>query len=43
VNFHDPAFWQKGFDEIRALVDRAEALADTLASQAGSGRGRGTL
>ena len=31
VDFHDPAFWQKGFDEIRALVDRAEALAASLA------------
>lgn len=30
VEFHDPEFWQKGFDEIRALVDRAEALAETL-------------
>ena len=30
VDFHDPAFWQKGFDEIRALVDRAEALAASL-------------
>jgi len=30
VDFHDPAFWQRGFDEIRALVERAEALAVTL-------------
>jgi oligoendopeptidase F len=34
VDFHDPAFWQKGFDEIRALVDRAEALAASLAPPA---------
>jgi oligoendopeptidase F len=27
VDFHDPAFWQKGFDEIRSLVERAEELA----------------
>jgi len=43
VDFHDPAFWQKGFDEIRALVDRAEALAEVLASQAGNGPSRGAL
>lgn len=44
VDFHDPAFWQKGFDEIRALVERAEALADTLASQqVESGRVGGAL
>jgi oligoendopeptidase F len=30
VDFHDPAFWQKGFDEIRGLVERAEGLARTL-------------
>lgn len=30
VDFHDPTFWQKGFDEIRSLVERAEALAETL-------------
>lgn len=30
VNFRDPGFWQKGFDEIRALVDRAAALAAQL-------------
>ena len=30
VNFHDPAFWQKGFDEIRGLVERAEELAGKL-------------
>ena len=34
VDFHDPTFWQKGFDEIRALVDRAEALAATLTPEA---------
>lgn len=33
VDFHDPAFWQKGFDEIRGLVERAR----TLAAQAGRG------
>jgi oligoendopeptidase F len=31
VDFHDPTFWQKGFDEIRSLVDRAEELAGRLA------------
>jgi oligoendopeptidase F len=31
VDFHDPAFWQKGFDEIRTLVERAERLAGKLA------------
>jgi oligoendopeptidase F len=30
VDFHDPAFWQKGFDEIRSMVERAERLAGTL-------------
>jgi len=30
VDFHDPAFWQKGFDEIRGLVERAEELAGKL-------------
>jgi oligoendopeptidase F len=39
VDFRDPAFWQKGFDEIRALVERAEELAGTQASQ-GSARAR---
>lgn len=27
VDFRDPRFWQKGFDEIKGLVDRARALA----------------
>lgn len=27
VNFRDPGFWQKGFDEVRGLVDRGEAIA----------------
>jgi len=43
VDFHDPAFWQKGFDEIRALVDRAESLADTLAGAPEIGRDRAAL
>lgn len=43
VDFHDPAFWQKGFDEIRALVDRAEALADALAGPTEAGRDRAPL
>jgi oligoendopeptidase F len=30
VTFRDPGFWQKGFDEIRALVDRAKTLAQQL-------------
>ena len=32
VDFHDPAFWQKGLDEIRGLVERAEELAGELRS-----------
>jgi len=43
VDFHDPAFWQKAFDEIRALVDRAEALAGTLIGVTEGGRDRATL
>lgn len=27
VDFHDQAFWQRGFDEIRNLVERAQELA----------------
>ena len=27
VDFHDPKFWQKGFDEIRGLVSRMARLA----------------
>lgn len=27
VDFHDPSFWQKGFDEIRRLVAQAVSLA----------------
>lgn len=38
VNFHDPVFWQKGFDEIRALVERAEELAAEVESGAGATR-----
>jgi len=30
ADFHDPSFWQKGFEEIRGLVDRAEELAGKL-------------
>ncbi len=30
VDFRDPGFWQKGFDEVRGLVERAQALARTL-------------
>jgi len=30
VDFLDPAFWQKGFDEIRRLVTQATALAGEL-------------
>jgi len=37
VDFHDPAFWQQGFDEIQSLVDRAEQLAGTLAFQPSGG------
>ena len=33
VDIHDPAFWQKGFDELRALIELAEELA-------GGGEGR---
>lgn len=28
VDFHDPNFWQKGFDEIRSLVKRVEGLVE---------------
>ncbi|MCH8056021.1 MAG: oligoendopeptidase F, partial [Deltaproteobacteria bacterium] len=28
VDFHDPGFWQKGFDEIRGLVKRVEGLVE---------------
>jgi oligoendopeptidase F len=28
VNFQDPAFWQKGFDELGRLVERFEELAE---------------
>jgi oligoendopeptidase F len=28
VDFRDRSFWQKGFDEIRTLVDRVKVLAD---------------
>ena len=28
VDFRDRSFWQKGFDEIRTLVERAKALAE---------------
>jgi oligoendopeptidase F len=31
VDIHDPAFWQKGFDELRSLVRRAEELAAQIA------------
>ena len=31
VNIRDSAFWQKGFDELRGLVERAEALAQATA------------
>ena len=34
VDVHDPAFWQKGFDELGALIELAETLA-------GPGDGRG--
>ncbi len=43
VDFHDPAFWQKGFDEIRALVDRAEALADALTATPEGAGARGAV
>ncbi|MEX0802096.1 MAG: oligoendopeptidase F, partial [Candidatus Binatia bacterium] len=29
VNIHDPAFWQKGFEEIRGLVTRLKELINT--------------
>jgi oligoendopeptidase F len=32
VDFHDPEFWQKGFDEIRSLVNRIEGLVNHLSS-----------
>lgn len=30
VDFHDPAFWQKGFDEIRSLVQGVEELVEQI-------------
>lgn len=30
VDIHDPAFWQKGFDEIQGLVNKIEALAEQI-------------
>ena len=30
VDFHDPAFWQKGFDEIAGLVRRFEAVVEEI-------------
>jgi oligoendopeptidase F len=30
VDFHNPEFWQKGFDEIRGLVRRMEELAKPI-------------
>ena len=30
VDFHSSAFWQRGFDEIRGMVKRAEMLATKL-------------
>lgn len=32
VDFRDPSFWQKGFDEMRHLVDWAHELADEVES-----------
>jgi oligoendopeptidase F len=43
VDFHDPAFWQKGFDEIHALIERAEALAETLTAAPQGAPGRAAL
>ena len=40
VDFHDPAFWQKGFDEIRSLVERAEELAGALGRKGAEAKGR---
>ncbi len=41
VDFHDPAFWQKGFDEIRSLIERAEQVAGEVGSrEAGVQTGR---
>ncbi len=28
VDIHDPKFWQKGFDEIRGLVERFRKLVE---------------
>ncbi len=30
IDFRDPGFWQKGFDEIRRLVEQAQALAEHM-------------
>jgi oligoendopeptidase F len=40
ADFHDPAFWQKGFDEIRALVERAEELAGMPSGEGSARMGR---
>jgi oligoendopeptidase F len=32
ADFRDPAFWQKGFEEIRGLIERAERLARQMGS-----------
>jgi oligoendopeptidase F len=33
VDFHDPAFWQRGFDELGALIEMAEELAGPRAGR----------
>jgi oligoendopeptidase F len=43
VDFHDPAFWQKGFDEMRTLIERAESLAETLTTTPQGAPGRAAL
>jgi oligoendopeptidase F len=39
VDFHEPAFWQRGCDEICGLVERAEALAARLGCEETGSRG----
>lgn len=30
IDFHDPSFWQRGFNQVRAMVERASALAEQV-------------
>jgi oligoendopeptidase F len=41
VDFRDAAFWQRGFEEVKALVAQVEALAAETAGAAGPARDAG--